>query len=398
MQATRVADPRLVRAPRVVEEDTCTTLYFGNLHPYVTVQALTDLCQYFGPVEHVKVIKDKATGASAGYGFVRFMDRRQADQALQALNGKLYLGQELRCNWALQSHQKEDTSHHFHIFVGDLGQEVTDAVLYAAFNSLPGCSDARVMWDHSTGRSKGYGFVSYRTKEDAERAVAKLHGQLVGSRRVRCGWAQHKQDNTQAPDYSSVDKTDPSNTNVYIGNISPDLTETDVTRHFAVYGPVAEVKLHKKGGYGFVRFERHESAVRAIVEQHGRPLYGKVLKCSWGKNVNLPSYAPPLPLVIGGVQPMVGAAGMLPGNIGVLSPGPVLLPAGPLQPPGSQHAPQHVHQQVMQGHVPMTLAAQLMLMSGQAGTPSIGNQLPLGSPSRLTSGIDPHGMFYSMYY
>jgi nucleolysin TIA-1/TIAR len=49
------------------------------------------------------------------------------------------------------------------------------------------------MWDHATGRSKGYGFVSIRTKEEAQTAIEKMHGQVIGSRRVRCGWAQHKQ-------------------------------------------------------------------------------------------------------------------------------------------------------------------------------------------------------------
>jgi RNA recognition motif-containing protein len=93
---------------------------------------LEDLCSYFGPVELVKVIKvtkssaaaalkpcdclissislqDKITGNSAGYGFVKFWDRSFAESALQALNGKVYLGQEMRVNWAFPDHHKEDT-------------------------------------------------------------------------------------------------------------------------------------------------------------------------------------------------------------------------------------------------------------------------------------------------
>lgn len=63
------------------------------------------------------------------------------------------------------------------------------------------------MWDHSTGRSKGYGFVSFRTKEEAEAAIEKMHGKQVGSRKVRCGWAQHKQDdNLTPPDFDTIDK------------------------------------------------------------------------------------------------------------------------------------------------------------------------------------------------
>ncbi len=43
-----------------------------------------------------------------------------------------------------------------------------------------------------------------------------------------------------------------------------------------VYGPIAEIKLHKKGGYGFVKYDLHESAVQAIVGSHGRLLHGRV--------------------------------------------------------------------------------------------------------------------------
>lgn len=37
------------------------------------------------------------------------------------------------------------------------------------------------MWDHVTGRSKGYGFVSFRSKEDAERAIANMNGKFLSS-------------------------------------------------------------------------------------------------------------------------------------------------------------------------------------------------------------------------
>lgn len=271
-------------------EDISCVLYFGNLHAFVQQKSLEDLCAYFGQVESAKVIKDKSSGSCAGYGFVRFEERSSAEAALQALNGKGYLGQELRVNWALPNNHKEDTSHHYHVFVGDLGSDVTDAALYNTFCIVGQCSDARVMWDHATGRSKGYGFVSFRSREDAEAAIDRMQGWQIGSRRIRVGWAQHKQDETTNPlEFEAVDRADPSNTNVYIGNISPETTEADLRTHFGVYGPLDEVKVHKKGGYGFVKFEQHRSAVQAIVGSHGRELHGRVLKCAWGKNISKPS-------------------------------------------------------------------------------------------------------------
>ena len=42
------------------------------------------------------------------------------------------------------------------------------------------------------------------------------------------------------------------------------------------FGAVAEVKLHKKGGYGFVKFGTHDSAVKAIVKGQNQELQGRV--------------------------------------------------------------------------------------------------------------------------
>ncbi len=143
------------------------------------------------------------------------------------------------------------------------------------------------MWDHATGRSKGYGFVSFRTKEDAEAAIEQMQGVQIGSRHVRVGWAQHKQEEIcRTQDADTIDRSDPSNTNVYLGNIAPETTELDLNNHFIVYGPIVEVKLHKKGGYGFVKYLMHDSAVNAIIGSRGRELHGRVLKLAWGKNLN----------------------------------------------------------------------------------------------------------------
>eukprot|EP00798_Chlamydomonas_sp_ICE-L_P027254 gene27254-2237_t len=275
-----------------------TTLYFGNLHPQVEQASLEDLCRYFGE-NQAKLIKDRPSGTSAGFGFVKFQEKNAAEKALLALNGNCHLGHELRVNWALPNTYNDYNMHQ--LFVGDLPADITDAQLYNAFCTSGQCSDVRIMWDHVTGRSKGYGFVSFHIKEDADNALVKMHGSLIGGRKIRCGWAQHKQDDCSAtPDHDSIDRADPSNTNVYVGNIPPEWIEHELTNHFSVYGYIAEVKLHKKGGYGFVKFCAHESAVkaifdlqgkdcqgRAIVDLQGKDCQGRVLKCSWGKNISL---------------------------------------------------------------------------------------------------------------
>lgn len=45
------------------------------------------------------------------------------------------------------------------------------------------------MWDHSTGRSKGYGFVAMRSREEAQNAIEKMHGQVGSRKRCDCSCA-----------------------------------------------------------------------------------------------------------------------------------------------------------------------------------------------------------------
>lgn len=144
------------------------------------------------------------------------------------------------------------------------------------------------MQDYNTGRSKGYGFVSFRTEEAAERAIEAMNGEVIGTRKVRCGWAQHKAPGGSASevDEGTVDQADPTNTNVYVGNVSPQLSDDELRAAFGAVGEIAEVKLYRKGGYGFVRYKRHADAVRAIVEMNGQELGGRTLKCSWGRFQN----------------------------------------------------------------------------------------------------------------
>lgn len=84
------------------------------------------------------------------------------------------------------------------------------------------------------GRSRGYGFVSFRQREEAEAAIGMMHGQFIGARRVRCGWAQHKTDGIVAMDPQILDRADPTNTNVYVGNLAPALSDTEVRGWFVL--------------------------------------------------------------------------------------------------------------------------------------------------------------------
>ena len=266
-----------------------STLYLGNLHPYVNDVVLRGIFAGLEGIVELKVIKDRATGLSAGYGFARFADVERASIALEQIKNQTIFGQQIKANWALQKDKEDALGSHHHVFVGDLSPDVRDDALMAAFAHLEGCSDARVMWDHGTGRSKGYGFVSFVDKDQAGRAIEVMDGAYIGMRRVRCGWAKHKTDVAVPSDPNILDQTDPTNTNVYIGNLPGDLSNEDAREEFSKYGTILEIKLHRKGNYGFVRYQTHAEAVDAIVSlNNGQSFGGRKLKCSWGRHPMVP--------------------------------------------------------------------------------------------------------------
>jgi len=274
------------------------SLYVGNLAPQLTDQLLYEIFSTIGPLEGCKVIKDKNTGYSAGYGFVDFYDPTAASYALNSMNGRKIYGYEIKVNWA-SAGQKEDTSTHYHIFVGDLSPEIDDQALHNAFLPFGSISDARVMRDPNTNRSRGYGFVAFRRKEDAERAMSEMNGEWLGGRPIRCNWANQKSKLPDTGDYISVsNQTSQLNTTVYIGNLAPETSEAILRTIFQDYGTIEEIKMQTDKGFGFVRYTQHDSAARAIVAINGRMICSKAVRCSWGKEpspsifANIPTGVP----------------------------------------------------------------------------------------------------------
>jgi RNA recognition motif-containing protein len=75
-------------------------LYVGNLPFETTEEELREIFEQHGPTASVRIITDRDTGRSRGFGFVEFESDANADSALQALDGKDMGGRALRVNEA----------------------------------------------------------------------------------------------------------------------------------------------------------------------------------------------------------------------------------------------------------------------------------------------------------
>ncbi len=75
-------------------------IYVGNLAFSTTDQELEELFAQHGSVLSAKVITDRETGRSRGFGFVEMDDAAAADKAIAALDGSQLGGRDLRVNEA----------------------------------------------------------------------------------------------------------------------------------------------------------------------------------------------------------------------------------------------------------------------------------------------------------
>ncbi|GBG92847.1 hypothetical protein CBR_g57503 [Chara braunii] len=88
--------------------------------------------------------------------------------------------------------QQADSQPTSKLFVGGLAWAADDNTLRNAFAEYGSVTEAKVIVDRVTGRSRGYGFVSFETEEDASKARDGMNNQEWMGRIIRVDWAVQK--------------------------------------------------------------------------------------------------------------------------------------------------------------------------------------------------------------
>jgi cold-inducible RNA-binding protein len=79
------------------------------------------------------------------------------------------------------------------LFVGGLSWGTADAALRQAFEQYGEVADAKVILDRDTGRSRGFGFVTFDNDADADKAIAAMNGADLDGRTLRVNEAQARE-------------------------------------------------------------------------------------------------------------------------------------------------------------------------------------------------------------
>lgn len=62
------------------------------------------------------------------------------------------------------------------MFCGDLGNDVTDELLSATFSKYPSFLKAKVVRDKKTNKTRGFGFISFKDRNDFSKAMKEMNG------------------------------------------------------------------------------------------------------------------------------------------------------------------------------------------------------------------------------
>ncbi|XP_020090534.1 polyadenylate-binding protein RBP47-like [Ananas comosus] len=266
-------------------------IWVGDLHYWMDENYLHSCFAHTGEVISIKVIRNKQTGMSEGYGFVEFYTHEAAEKALQSFAGHIMpnTDQPFRLNWASFSmgDRRSNIASDHSIFVGDLASDVTDETLQEVFASkYPSVKGAKVVMDANTGRSKGYGFVRFGNADEKALAMNEMNGVYCSSRPMRIGPATpRKFSGGSAPNGASAQSDgDSTNTTVFVGGLDPNVSEEDLREAFSQYGEVASIKIPVGKQCGFVHFVERKNAEEALQGLNGKVIGNQTVRLSWGRH------------------------------------------------------------------------------------------------------------------
>ncbi|EUB55209.1 ELAV-like protein [Echinococcus granulosus] len=205
-----------------VGEDTGTNLIVNYLPQNMTQEEIKSLFSSIGEVESCKLIRDKSTCQNLGYGFVNYSNAKDAERAINTLNGlrlqnktikpehdvrmrtltmtNLCSDMRVRKDYAMElitmyictrlpvtqlSHKmyqpgrarpSSESIKGANLYISGLPKSFTQQEMEKLFACCGKIITSRILYDNNTGLSRGVGFIRFDRRSEAEHAIRHLNG------------------------------------------------------------------------------------------------------------------------------------------------------------------------------------------------------------------------------
>uniref|UniRef100_A0A3Q3B3B9 ELAV-like protein n=1 Tax=Kryptolebias marmoratus TaxID=37003 RepID=A0A3Q3B3B9_KRYMA len=155
-------------------DDSKTNLIVNYLPQNMTQEEFKSLFGSIGEIESCKLVRDKITGQSLGYGFVNYVDPNDADKAINTLNGLKLQTKTIKVSYARPSSASIRDAN---LYVSGLPKTMSQKDMEQLFSQYGRIITSRILVDQVTGISRGVGFIRFDKRNEAEEAIKGLNGQ-----------------------------------------------------------------------------------------------------------------------------------------------------------------------------------------------------------------------------
>ncbi|MBN3299046.1 ELAV2 protein, partial [Amia calva] len=336
-------------------EDSKTNLIVNYLPQNMTQEELKSLFGSIGEIESCKLVRDKITvrrlgikislqkshlcfvhicilppsvngRQSLGYGFVNYVDPKDAEKAINTLNGLRLQTKTIKVSYARPSSASIRDAN---LYVSGLPKTMTQKELEQLFSQYGRIITSRILVDQVTGVSRGVGFIRFDRRIEAEEAIKGLNGQKPpgATEPITVKFANNPSQKTsqallsqlyQSPNRRldnllnmayGVKRFSPMTIDgvtslaginipghagtgwcIFVYNLAPDADESILWQMFGPFGAVTNVKVirdfntNKCKGFGFVTMTNYDEAAMAIASLNGYRLGDRVLQVSFKTN------------------------------------------------------------------------------------------------------------------
>jgi len=265
------------------------SLFVGDLPTDVNDAALFQaFSSQYPACTSAKVVMDAYSGTSKGYGFVRFSDKAQCDAAIAEMNGTTIGGRQVRV-----SHATAPTRRHSGFHMNIHGAPMSAMPMQYQYGMAPYPNQTPLDGRQTNGyRPPGSAVGSGSPWMGVRPTPAMPDGGPPLLVSTRTSEESSSPELASLPSSMTMDAASlasfnaavsPENTTVFVGNLDPAVSETQLQQHFQAFGNIVQVKIPPNRGCGFVKFDSHDSAEKALTALNGSTLCNQRIRLDWGK-------------------------------------------------------------------------------------------------------------------